>query len=603
MTTLDPQAIRLLNHLHRGGDMAYLWGVLGAAKTSHWFPVGRPAQPFNSQHNNYFGVHPCTAIPPANSKGKTAKPEHVRSQLAYIAAINCLFAEFDAKHFDGGKPAALAHIEALDPPPSVVVDSGGGYHAYWLLDAPYLLSDDAARDRADHTQKGWVQRVGSDDGAKDLARVLRVPGTQNFKPEYGPDFPTVQFVWCDFGLLYAFDELAALVPPAPAPKERTPRKAAERSAGNQDETGSAGADFDTIAAAAHHLKRLAAWRRDKYNEWIRVGMALRELGSIGYELWEKWSKLSGKYQPGDCRDKWQTFKPGDECDGVTLDSLARWADLDDPDGRAYAGGDVVPRADYDRVKAERDELKQRVIWEQKILNCEGIKPTEKGVFVGMYDIIAANRRLGGNDGRVPLNYEHVANVLKTSKSTVGRAVEIGEQIGLWRRDPETTEGVDGSEIKHMRLELQPAYDDPRQAVTVERKQHGGARPGSGRKPKCKECPPGTVHRQMTERTVTYFCPVHGALGEPEVLPPEFEDYMPDSGAQEEVVSLVPNSLEAAPAAVGNQDDTGSPSAIGDRPQQPTWEEINLHQAELLEAQGQFERAEFLRRAVIPVAAP
>jgi hypothetical protein len=150
-------------------------------------------------------------------------------------------------------------------------------------------------------------------------------------------------------------------------------------------------------------------------------------------------------------------------------------------------------------------------------------------------------------------------VLKTSKSTVGRAVEIGEQIGLWRRDPEHAEGANGEDILHMRLELQPAYDDPRQAVTVERKQHGGARPGAGRKPRCKACPPGTVHRQMTERTVTYFCPVHGEIGS-EVLPPEYEDYLPESGVQEEVDSLVPNSPPEAAPVLEIQDETGSTPA-------------------------------------------
>jgi hypothetical protein len=40
-----------------------------------------------------------------------------------------------------------------------------------------------------------------------------------------------------------------------------------------------------------------------------------------------WSRKSPKYRVGDCAAKWATFTPGD---GLTLRSLARWADEDDP---------------------------------------------------------------------------------------------------------------------------------------------------------------------------------------------------------------------------------------------------------------------------------
>ncbi len=551
---LDSQAARLLAHLHRGGAYAYWWAVKDAKKTSIWWTPGRPSPMPNSQHNVYFGVNPCSTIPPTNAKGEKTPPAGVRSQVAYIAAINCLFAEFDAKHFEGGKAAALAHIEALDPSPSAVVDSGGGFHCYWLLTDPFLLSTEGDRARADRGQKGWVKRVGSDDGAKDLARVLRVPGTQNFKPEYGPDFPAVRFVWADFGLLYTLDALEALLPPEPAPKERTPRRTLAAPDEIQDETGDA-SDFDAIAQAALNLKRLSARRRDAYGTWINVGMALRELGSIGYELWEKWSRPSPKYEVGACREHWRTFKPGAECDGLTLDSLARWAQEDDPESAP-----TVP----EEAQRELTDLRQRVSWEQKILNCKGLKPTEKGVFVGLYDIIAAHRHLAGNDDRVPLDYGYAAQVLSTSKTTVGNVVDIGEKVGLWRKDPEVVTGDDGYEIKRMRLELQPAYDAPPQHADLDRPKHGGARPGAGRRPKCKECPAGTVHRMRTERTVSYHCPNHGLI-KAETLPALVEDYVPDEfqdeTERENVVTSVSSFAAEAETSDRNQDETEESTAV------------------------------------------
>jgi hypothetical protein len=95
---IDEQTTRFIDYLHRGGTVDYTWAVRGEQKTSFWRTVGEGTHTLlNSQHNMYFGVHPCITIPPTNSKGKAVEPKYVRSQLPYIAAINCVFGEFDAK--------------------------------------------------------------------------------------------------------------------------------------------------------------------------------------------------------------------------------------------------------------------------------------------------------------------------------------------------------------------------------------------------------------------------------------------------------------------------------------------------------------------------
>ncbi|NLE76339.1 MAG: hypothetical protein GX605_06255, partial [Chloroflexi bacterium] len=126
-----------------------------------------------------------------------------------MAALNTVFAEFDAKHFGGSKPDTLAAVEALTPAPSVVIDSGGGYHCYWLLQAPYPLTGQAERERAKDLQRRWVTWAGGDKGSQDLARVLRVPGTHNQKY---PDRPEVRIVRADLGRLYDLDALEAYLP-------------------------------------------------------------------------------------------------------------------------------------------------------------------------------------------------------------------------------------------------------------------------------------------------------------------------------------------------------------------------------------------------------
>jgi hypothetical protein len=66
-----------------------------------------------------------------------------------------------------------------DIPPAVVVDSGHGYHAYWALDHFIPV------DRATTIMRGIARHVKGDH-VYDAARILRLPGTQNWKD---PDHP------------------------------------------------------------------------------------------------------------------------------------------------------------------------------------------------------------------------------------------------------------------------------------------------------------------------------------------------------------------------------------------------------------------------------
>lgn len=80
-----------------------------------------------------------------------------------------------------------------------------------------------------------------------------------------------------------------------------------------------------IVEAGKALQRLAPWRCEEYGAWVDVGMALSELGAAGFELWDKWSQRSAKYDPEVCAAKWESFEPGN---GITLASLFHWAKED-----------------------------------------------------------------------------------------------------------------------------------------------------------------------------------------------------------------------------------------------------------------------------------
>lgn len=218
---LDTQTRAWLAALHRGGAYSYWWTLEN--RQSAWWETGKYLALPGGRRNVYVGVHPVGAIPTHNTRGEAKPAESLRSHNDTVVCINCLFAEFDAKDARyGSKEAIATHLETLEPTPSVIIDSGGGYHTYWFLSEPWHLVTPEDRKAAQDTQRAWVLLVGGDD-VKDLARVLRVPGTFNHK--YDPPRP-VQFVSCDLARRYERAELAQmcagfLPTPGMASTERT----------------------------------------------------------------------------------------------------------------------------------------------------------------------------------------------------------------------------------------------------------------------------------------------------------------------------------------------------------------------------------------------
>jgi putative DNA primase/helicase len=245
-------AIQLMRALHKDGNVGYYWR--SDNKQTTWFDCKDPAQ-IPTNENLYFGVHPII-------KRKTG-----RGTTETVQLINCLFAEFDAKDFENDKDKALNHILDLELNPSALIDSGGGYHGYWFLSEPVHLDDDN-REEMRTLQAGFVDAMGGDNGAKDLARVLRVPGTYNTK--YNPK-RLVETVWMDPENTFTLTELENLIKPeikAQKPIENTPEPSRTFSAGDWAKS----LEFWTTKA----LERARPGNRDHTGFWLAT--QLRDAG-------------------------------------------------------------------------------------------------------------------------------------------------------------------------------------------------------------------------------------------------------------------------------------------------------------------------------------
>jgi hypothetical protein len=77
---------------------------------------------------------------------------------------------------------ARARLARFALPPTIIVFSGGGLHVYWLLREPMDLSNEAPI--AYSLLRRLALALAADLTAAEPARVLRVPGTFNRKPDY-----------------------------------------------------------------------------------------------------------------------------------------------------------------------------------------------------------------------------------------------------------------------------------------------------------------------------------------------------------------------------------------------------------------------------------
>ncbi|WP_256790143.1 hypothetical protein [Frankia sp. AvcI1] len=186
----------------------------------------------------YIGIHPLRHIPPPTPDGRPRRGGKID-----VLAVAAVAADLDvegpnhAKTTDTGLPLPPTREEALRvlapfPPATCLVWSGGGWQVWWLLHRLAHLGIV----EGERITRGWVDLLRAHaaelgyhvDQTGDLARVLRLPGTVNFKSS---DRPLVHIV--ETGPRYNLDELAQLMP-APEPEPERPPVVIRPASGGAD---------------------------------------------------------------------------------------------------------------------------------------------------------------------------------------------------------------------------------------------------------------------------------------------------------------------------------------------------------------------------------
>lgn len=147
-----------------------------------------------------MGAVPADLVRARQSEDPKRAP-YFRAKKTDVSGVVALWADIDVGTFghEGGPyppdvRSARRVLDSVGLPPTVLIHSGYGLQAWWVLAEPWLASDfedpDAARLEMDNLSRDWIStlRFRADmiggwkiDSVFDLSRLMRAPGSMNMK--------------------------------------------------------------------------------------------------------------------------------------------------------------------------------------------------------------------------------------------------------------------------------------------------------------------------------------------------------------------------------------------------------------------------------------
>ena len=174
-----------------------------------------------------------------------------------------------------------------------------------------------------------IESYGSDPNAKDLSRVLRVPGFLHRKDRNNPHL--VRIV-ASPGWRYPRQQIIEAFPPVEQIKAKT-----NGAAPHGDPRRDAGGPLRDDGEDQRIRDALFSIDATERHAWLTIGMALQDHGQAGRALWDEWSAtVKDKYDPADQDRVWQSFK-GSGIGIGTLFHYARHGGWEDSTQKIYEG--------------------------------------------------------------------------------------------------------------------------------------------------------------------------------------------------------------------------------------------------------------------------
>lgn len=344
-------------------NFVYLWKIQGGSRTYSFdtadenFTAAMAQKAIELSDSGVDVWHSVNSVGVAPHDGKRGSTNDFSYQTACVVDIDIVDITGEAHK---GENLASNFNEAksfLPFPPSFIINSGYGLHAYYIFDTPIEITDDN-REELKRRNKLLLNVIRQNtngkkiDGVDDLPRILRTPGTFNYK--LGKETPPLCHIVEDSGLRFTpadIDEkLNALIRQS-ATQTPTPNKSARTPSGYYDADDDAGLKSFRIRRMLDYINIENVPVKNEYDAWEAVGMALKNEG-FSCSDWEYWSSTQKNYTPDkrgySCSDKWKTFHY--DPNGYKIGTLYRWAE---------AGGYNEKETQREYYRLHSDKAKRR----------------------------------------------------------------------------------------------------------------------------------------------------------------------------------------------------------------------------------------------------
>jgi hypothetical protein len=133
-----------------------------------------------------------------------------KGSASSAALLPALWVDVDCDGDQHKRDKGLAKLRDFEPELSIIADSGGGWHGYWLLDEPFALETDEQKQKIAKILHGLFAALDGDEAyVKSVASVMRLPESINTKPkrdnapvrvvDWQPDrrYPLTSFAWLE----------------------------------------------------------------------------------------------------------------------------------------------------------------------------------------------------------------------------------------------------------------------------------------------------------------------------------------------------------------------------------------------------------------------
>ena len=201
-----------------------------------------------------------------------------------------------------------------------------------------------------------------------------------------------------------------------------------------------------------------------YQEWVNVGMGLKEAGYTAQD-WEQWSARDSKrYHPGECERKWETFKgAANPVTGGTIVQMALDRGWRPParEDRELAWDDIIS-ADEDLVVVNQDWVEAREVEEPQVWDPVKELISYLEVLFDADDCVGYVTKSYEKDGRhIPSKgcYDRTAGKLIQELSRCGGDIgkvlgDYSPEAGAWIRfNPLDGKGVKNENVTDFRYAL------------------------------------------------------------------------------------------------------------------------------------------------------